>query len=33
MSAMPLSYEEREERDYWTGILDYSNKDEEDDDK
>lgn len=28
MSTMPLDYEEREERDYWTDILDYSDREE-----
>ena len=29
MSAMPLDFEEREERDYWTDILDYSDREDE----
>lgn len=28
MSTMPLDFEEREERDYWTDILDYSDREE-----
>lgn len=29
MSTMPLDFEEREERDYWTDILDYSDREDE----
>ena len=32
MSTMPLDFEEREERDYWTDILDYSDREDEDND-
>lgn len=28
MSTMPLDYEERDEREYWVGILDYSEDDD-----
>ena len=28
MSTMPLDYTEREEREYWTDILDYSDREE-----
>lgn len=29
MEKMPLDFEEREERDYWTDILDYSDREED----
>ena len=29
MSTMPLDFEEREEREYWTDILDYREEDDE----
>lgn len=31
MEKMPLDFEEREERDYWIDILDYSDREESDD--
>lgn len=29
MEKMPLDYEEREDRDYWMDILDYSDREDE----
>ena len=29
MEKMPLDFEEREDRDYWTDILDYREEDDE----
>ena len=31
MEKMPLDFEEREDRDYWTDILDYREEDEDND--
>lgn len=29
MEKMPLDFEEHEDRDYWTDILDYSDREDE----
>ena len=32
MEKMPLDFEEENDRDYWTDILDYSDREDEDND-